>query len=169
MRQVLYHGTNYRYHNDMVKKHGIYRHDDGGRVQLSHLWGYAQAFAHTRAEDYREYPVVLAIDREHLHDIDETYVWPTTSFLPFEHFRVLEARDVDLDPIHRTIEEICIGVKNNPGHYISREIGGSLRASYDYLHYRFPNDAKIQELVGKMRKAIKEHLGLDLSVKVKDF
>ena len=66
---IYFHGTGEEYHNQMLKKHGVYRHDSSRRIILTEDAKLAQHYADVRSEDWGDWPAILVVYASRVPDI----------------------------------------------------------------------------------------------------
>lgn len=70
--KLLFHGTNEEYHNQMVKKYGVYRHEGLKRIILTDQAKLAQHYAEVRAEEWKGWQAILVVYKERVPNIQIT-------------------------------------------------------------------------------------------------
>jgi len=95
VEEVLFHGTTEQYHEAMMQRFGVYRHDGNFPVYLTEDARLAREYAETRAEQWRDNPAILVVYRSRTAGIKirEGDIFPSCNLLQSEWYDFVPATE----------------------------------------------------------------------------
>jgi len=94
VEEVLFSGTTQNYHNEMIRKFGVFRHDGSFPVHLTEHTELAREYAEARAEQWKDNPAILVVYRSRTSGIGykEGDIHPTCALLQREWYDFVPAK-----------------------------------------------------------------------------
>lgn len=93
VEEVLFSGTTEEYHNEMIQRFGVFRHDGDFPVYLTEQAELARGYAETRAEQWKDNPAILVVYRSRTTEIKirEGDIFPSCDLLQQECYDFVPA------------------------------------------------------------------------------